>query len=67
MMYAFADQEREFSRALRKERSECKILGFVDALRDDGKSNQDIVARLMTKYSITQEQAEGYVLEPTTM
>ena len=67
VMYAFADQEREFSKALRKERSEGKILGFVDALRDDGKSNQDIVDRLMTKYSLTQEQAEGYVKAPVTM
>ena len=41
-----------------------KILGFVEALRDDGKSDRDIVARLMAKYGLTQAQAEGYVLAP---
>lgn len=44
-----------------------KILGTIETMRDDGKSNQDIVDRLMKKYSLTQEQAEGYVLSPVTM
>lgn len=41
-----------------------KILGAVETMRDDGKSDKDIVARLMKKYGLTQAQAEGYVLSP---
>ena len=74
-MFTFADQVDAMQEALSTERSEGisegvstgKILGAVETMRDDGKSNQDIVARLMVKYSLTQEQAERYVLAPVTM
>lgn len=70
VMFAFADQEREFSRALKTERREGeargistgKILGTVETMRGDGKTDRDIIVRLMTKYNLTREEAEGYVL-----
>ena len=88
-MYAFADQEREFSKALRKERSE----GARSQMEEDAKGmyaegiKPDVIARiqktsvdviegilglqrvwgLWAGYSLTQEQAEEYVLAPVTM
>ncbi|MBR2257022.1 MAG: hypothetical protein IJ899_06665 [Blautia sp.] len=38
-----------------------KIIGFVDACRDDGKDDQTIISRLVSKYGLTQEEAEEYV------
>ena len=56
-MFAFADQEREFQKALRAERKEGEargiILGAVETMRDDGKSNGEIIARLMAKYDLS--------------
>ena len=60
-------QSTERSEGISEGVSTGKILGAVETMRDDGKSNQDIVARLMVKYSLTQEQAERYVLAPVTM
>lgn len=39
-----------------------KIIGFVDACRDDGKDDQTIIARLIAKYGLSREEAEKYVL-----
>ena len=39
-----------------------KIIGFVDACREDGKDDQTIITRLINKYGLTQAEAEGYVL-----
>lgn len=39
-----------------------KIIGFVDACRDDGKDDQTIISRLVSKYGLTQEEAKEYVL-----
>ena len=39
-----------------------KIIGFVDACRDDGKDDQMIISRLVSKYGLTQEEAKEYVL-----
>ena len=38
---------------------EGKILG---TMRDDGKDDQAIIARLIKKYGLTEKEAEGYVL-----
>ena len=57
VMFTFADQEKEFNRALRKERtagiSTGKILGVVEAMRDDDKTDKEIMERLVTKYGLT--------------
>ena len=34
-------------------------LGYVESQRDDGKSDQEIIARIMTKYGLTKEDATG--------
>ena len=39
-----------------------KILGYIESMRDDGKSDREIAARLMTKYGLSQEKADEYVL-----
>ena len=39
-----------------------KIIGFVDACRDDGKDDQTIISRLISKYGLSQEEAKEYVL-----
>lgn len=43
-------------------RSEGKILGTVETMRDDGKNDKDIISRLMSKYELSEKEAEGYVL-----
>ena len=43
---------------------DSRIQGAVETMRDDGKSDQEIIARLMSKYGLTREEAEGYVLVP---
>lgn len=39
-----------------------KIIGTVETMRDEGRSDTAIITRLMTKYGLTKEQAEEYVL-----
>ena len=41
-----------------------RILGTVETMRDDGNSDEQIVERLMLKYGLTKEDAEGYVFVP---
>ena len=41
-----------------------KILGAVETMRDDGKSDKDIIVRLMSKYGLSEKEAEEYVLTP---
>lgn len=38
-----------------------KIMGTVETMRDDGKSDQEIVLRLKKKYGLSQEEADEYV------
>ena len=38
-------------------------MGAVEIMREDGKDDRTIVDRLMSKYNLTQEEAEKYVLE----
>ena len=38
------------------------ITGAVEIMREDGKDDRAIVERLMSKYDLTQEEAEKYVL-----
>ena len=50
----------------RKEgQKEGKILGTIETMRDDGKDDQAIIARLIKKYGLTEKEAEGYVLPNT--
>ena len=41
---------------------EGKIMGAVEIMREDGKDDRAIIERLMSKYDLTQEEAEKYVL-----
>ena len=45
-------------------RGMCK--GTVETMRDDGKDEATMIARLMSKYDLTQEEAEKYLL-PTAV
>ena len=38
------------------------ITGVVEIMREDGKDDRAIIERLMSKYDLTQEEAEKYVL-----
>ena len=38
------------------------ITGAVEIMREDGKDGRAIIERLMSKYDLTQEEAEKYVL-----
>ena len=40
------------------------IQGYVESQRDDGKSDQEIIARIMSKFGLEKKEAEGYVLVP---
>ncbi len=61
-MYAWMMDHDE---QMRKEgRDEGRIIGTVETMRDDGKSDEQIVERLMLKYGLKREDAEKYVLEP---
>ena len=37
------------------------ILGAIETMRDDGRSDEDILARLMKKYGLSRKDAEGYL------
>ncbi len=37
-------------------------MGAVEIMREDGKDDRAIIERLMSKYDLTQEEAEKYVL-----
>ena len=50
----------EWEEIIRDER----IQGYVESMRDDGKSDQEIINRLMLKYGLKLEDAEKYVLVP---
>lgn len=39
-----------------------KILGAVETMRDDGKSDREIVERLKAKYGLSQEKANEFLL-----
>ena len=42
-------------------RAEGMILGTIETLRDDGKSEEEILSRITDKYDLTEEEAEGYL------
>ena len=41
-----------------------KILGMIEAYKDLGLSNTEIIQRLIDKFGLTQSEAEAYVLVP---
>ena len=45
-------------------RAEGKILGAIGIMRDDGKTDDEIITRLMSKFKLTLEEAEEYVKMP---
>ncbi len=44
------------------EEKKSRIQGAVETMRDDGKSDEQIVERLMFKYGLKKEEAEEHVL-----
>ncbi len=57
------EQMREgLSQGLSQGLSTGKILGTIETMRDDGKSDREIAERLMTKYGLSQEKADEYVI-----
>ena len=40
---------------------EGKILGIIEIMREDGRSDEDIIARLVSRCGLTEEQAEEYL------
>ena len=44
-----------------KGREEGKILGAIETMRDDGKDEQAIVSRLISKYGLSAKQAKRYL------
>ena len=44
--------------------NEGKILGTVETMRDDGKSEQEIISRLMEKFHLTEDEARDYIKVP---
>lgn len=76
IMFDIADQEKAINLALMNERREGLeegqkigqkigltegILGAVEIMLEDGKSDNEIVTRLMSKYSLTDEKAKEYL------
>ena len=51
----------------REEGREDGIIVAVDIMREDGKTDSEIIARIRSKFNLTQEQAEEYVLAPETV
>ena len=49
---------------LEKERREGKILGAVEAWREDGQDDQTIISRSVAKYNLSEDEAKEYVLTP---
>ena len=54
------------NKGLNKGRSEG-ISGAVDMLRDMGLDDKSIITKIMEKYSLSQKEAEGYVLTSAVM
>ena len=48
----------------RDELKDERILGYVESQRDEGKTDQEIIARIMSKFGLEKKDAEGYVLVP---
>ena len=74
VMFAFADQEKEFNKALRTERREGISIGEVrgaikEAIRmyteELGLMPSEIVKRIMTRFSLKKDEAENYLKEVT--
>ena len=62
-MFAFADQEKEFNKALRNEWKEG-ISGTVDILREMDVDDRTIAQKIKEKYNLTPEAAAQYLKKP---
>ena len=68
VMFAFADQEKEFSRALRNERKEGRaegeIVGVIRLYHDElNLMPAEIIQKIMVRFSLKEKDAEKYVEE----
>ena len=67
-MFTFADQEKEFNRALRTERAEGEkkgeIIGAIKLYRDEmDLLPTDIIKKIMMRFCLEEAVAEKYVEE----
>ena len=53
--------EEGIARGITQGLSEGKILGIIETMREDRRSNEDIIARLVSRCGLTEEQAEEYL------
>ena len=66
-MFAFADQEKEFNKALRNEWKEGReegISGTVDILREMDVDDRTIAQKIKEKYNLTPEADAQYLKKP---
>ena len=54
-------REEGLAKGLAEGRTEGMILGTIETLRDDGKTEEEIRSRLISKYRLTEKEAEGYM------
>ena len=43
-----------------------RIIGTVDTMRDDGRSDAEIIDRIISKYNLSRSTAEQYVCQTVT-
>ena len=43
---------------------DSRIQGYVESQRDEGKSDEEIIVRIMKKYGLKEKEAKEYVLVP---
>ena len=55
--------EEGIARGITQGLSEGKILGIIETMREDGRSDEDIIARLVSRCGLPEEQAEEYLKE----
>ena len=70
MLLTEYDEAKAMNRFYEDGRTEGRaegITGVVDILRSDGKTDSEIIERIESRFGLTQEQAEGYVLPPVTV
>ena len=64
IMYTFADQEREFNRALKEESVRGEIRGVIKLYHEEQHlAPSEIIKKIMSRYGLKKEEAEKYVEE----
>ena len=64
IMYTFADQEKEFNRALKEEGTRGEIRGVIKLYHEEQLfAPSEIIKKIMSRYGLKKEEAEKYVEE----